>query len=114
MLKLRTTIFVCAALVAPTALLAQQPSSARSCDRGCLLDAATQYLHALVSHDPSSLSVAATVASTGNRRPVRLEEGMWTRAQLLSHRQTVVDPVSGQVVIYLAGIPLAHPRHDAA
>ena len=57
--------------LAPTAALAQ------ACDRNCLTDMMTQFIDALVAHDPSGLPVADDVRYTEDSRLAQLGEGIW-------------------------------------
>jgi hypothetical protein len=70
--------FVLKALLALSAIgLASAPASAAECDRACLSGLITQYVDALVAHDPSALPLAETVKITENGRPIELGKGAW-------------------------------------
>jgi hypothetical protein len=50
---------------------------AQDCDRGCLRGLMTQFIAALVAHDPSALPLADDVRYTEDSRNARLGEGLW-------------------------------------
>ncbi len=68
------------------------PAAAKSCDRACLGDLVTQYLKAMVAHDPAALPVAKNVRFTENGQVMKLGEGLWrTASGLGSYRQDILD-----------------------
>jgi hypothetical protein len=76
------------------ALLGSAPASAASadCDRSCLGDLMTQYIDALVAHDPSTLPLAESVKFTEDSRALQLGEGLWqTATGKGSFRQDYLD-----------------------
>ena len=50
---------------------------AQDCDRACLRGLLTQFIDALVAHDPSGLPLADDVRYTEDSRNARLGEGIW-------------------------------------
>jgi len=52
-------------------------TQAQDCDRACLMGMMTQYIDALVAHDPSSLPLAENVRYTEDSRFAELGEGIW-------------------------------------
>jgi len=60
-------------------VLSLSPSSAlaQACDRACLTGLMTQFIDALVAHDPSGLPLADPVRYTEDSRNARLGEGIW-------------------------------------
>jgi hypothetical protein len=50
---------------------------AQDCDRACLGGLMTQFIAALVAHDPSGLPLADNVRYTEDSRNARLGEGIW-------------------------------------
>ena len=50
---------------------------AGDCDRECLAGMITQYVDALVEHDPSKLPLADDVRFTENSKALKLGEGLW-------------------------------------
>ena len=68
--------------IAVTILLAllgfsQTPAFAEECDRACLTGMITQYVDALVEHDPSKLPLADNVRFTEDSKALKLGEGLW-------------------------------------
>ena len=77
-------------------LLAPGRASAAGCDRACLKGMVTQYLAALVAHDPSRLPLAKTVRFTEDSVEKRLGEGLWrTVTAALPYRQDFLDVRDG-------------------
>jgi hypothetical protein len=65
------SVSLCLLVVSPL------PSQAQTCDRGCLTVMMTQFIDALVAHDPSRLPLAETVRYTEDSRNARLGQGIW-------------------------------------
>lgn len=57
--------------------LSSSPSLAQECDRDCLTNLMTQFIDAVVAHDPSGLPFAENVRYTEDSRLARLGEGIW-------------------------------------
>ncbi len=55
----------------------QMPAFAEDCDRACLAGMITQYIDALVEHDPSKLNLADNVRFTEDSRALKPGEGLW-------------------------------------
>ncbi len=55
----------------------QTQAFAEDCDRACLAGMITQYVDALVEHDPSKLPLADNVRFTEDSRALKLGEGLW-------------------------------------
>ena len=53
------------------------PAFAEDCDRECLAGMITQYVDALVEHDPSKLPLADTVRFTEDSKELKPGEGLW-------------------------------------
>ncbi|MBT2189226.1 hypothetical protein [Sphingobium nicotianae] len=53
------------------------PAAAQQCDRACLTALLTQYVDALVAHDPSRLPLAPSVRFTEDSKDLKLGEGLW-------------------------------------
>lgn len=66
------------------ALLTSLPQAAAAaapdCDRACLADLLTQYVDALVAHDPGRLPLADSVKFTEDSQARELGEGLWQSA----------------------------------
>lgn len=84
---------------------AQTKAGGTTCDKGCMLTIANTYLDALISHDPTGVPFSPQLVSTENRKAIKPGEGMWkTVGPMLNYRQTVVDPIAGQIVIFAGGV----------
>lgn len=55
----------------------QMSVAAQACDRDCLTGMITQYVDALVAHDPSLLPLADEVKFTEDSQALELGEGLW-------------------------------------
>jgi hypothetical protein len=68
------------------------------CDRACLEGFLTEYLDALVAHNPFGLPLARTVRFTENAQILELGDGLWNLTTGLGkYRLIVADPESQQV-----------------
>jgi hypothetical protein len=68
------------------------------CDRACLEDLATQYLNALVAHDPKRLPLATDVRYTEQDQVMEVGDGFWGTASAVGHfRVCFADPVVEQI-----------------
>jgi hypothetical protein len=90
------------------------PSAGRAaeagCDRECLRRFITQYLDALVAHNPSALPLADKARFTEDSVEMHVGDGFWkTATHLGGYRQDVLDTRQGiaasQVVVEEAGSP---------
>lgn len=69
---------VCAAALAVVAAPATAASAgAARCDRACLADLVSQYVSALMAHEPARLPLAAKVRFTEDSRELPLGDGLW-------------------------------------
>jgi len=80
------------------------------CDRVCLRGFITQYLDALVTHNPGTLPVSDKVRFTEDTVEMKLADGLWKNAsKIRSYRQDILDVRQGvaasQVVVEEAGLP---------
>ena len=69
------------------------------CDRACLNDVVDNYLAALVAHDPSRVSLAATAKFVENTVPMKPGDGLWKTASGVptSFAIYVPDPTAQQI-----------------
>ena len=86
-------------------------ATAADCDRDCLREFITQYLDALVAHNPSALPLSAKARFTEDSVEMRLGEGLWKDAlRLRAYRQDILDTRQGvaasQVIVEDAGSPV--------
>ena len=65
------------AAITAAMIVTAAPAQAAECDRACLSDLLTQYVDALVAHDPSKLPLAGEVRFTEDSRELKLGEGAW-------------------------------------
>ena len=93
------------------ALTASIPARAADCDRECLRGFITQYLNAMVAHNPDALAVSDKVRFTEDTVTMKLGEGLWkTASGLRIHRQDILDVREGvaasQVIVEESGMPV--------
>jgi hypothetical protein len=78
--------------------LADPAVAATRCDRECLRGIMTQYLNAVIAHDPHKLPVAKNVRFTENCVDTKLGDGIWKRASSLTpYRMDIMDVPQGVV-----------------
>ena len=100
------------AIVLVVLVLSISPAFAQSsCDRECLKGFITQYLNAMVAHDPKALMLAPNTRFTENTKTMSLGEGLWKEASgLRSYRQDFLDVRDGQaashVIVEANGNPI--------
>lgn len=93
-------------------LAAIAPSArAADCDRDCLRGFITQYLNAMVAHNPAGLPVADRVKFTEDTVQKPIGDGLWkTASGLRKYRQDILDVRQGvaasQVIVEEAGVPV--------
>jgi len=100
--------------ILPLALAAASTAGtahAADCDRDCLRGFITQYLDAMVAHNPGTLPLAAKVRFTEDTVEMRLGEGLWKNAsKIRAYRQDILDVRQGvaasQVIVEEAGSPV--------
>jgi hypothetical protein len=103
---MKTSQLVLIALLA----LSSGRAQAANCDRDCLRGFISQYLDALVAHNPSALPLADNVRFTEDSVEKRLGDGLWKDvSHVREYRQDVLDTRQGvaasQVVVEAAGSP---------
>ncbi len=101
--KLKSALFL--------AVLAAFPARAADCDRECLRGFITQYLNAMVAHNPAMLPVSGSVRFTEDAVAMKLGEGLWkTATGIGSYRQDILDTREGvaasQVIVEENGSPV--------
>src|SRR6202167_5598127 len=71
---------------------------ATDCNRACLQGLATQYLAALVAHNPKSLPLAEDVRYTENDQVMDVGDGFWGTATAIGgYKHCFSDPVVEQI-----------------
>jgi hypothetical protein len=75
------------------------PAATGDCDRACLLDVMTNYLNAVVAHDPSKVAISPSVRMTDNGAEAKPGDGLWKTATMLvaDARLDYADPVTKNV-----------------
>ena len=86
------------------------PAASNACDRECLRGFITQYLEAMVAHNPKALPVATTARFTEDTKTLPLGEGLWKGAsRIRPYRQDFLDVREGvaasHVVVEENGMP---------
>jgi hypothetical protein len=88
-------IFAAAFLMITLAVAASaqnRGATGSACDRECLRGFITQYLDAMIAHNPSALPTAPSVRFTEDTRTLPLGEGLWKGAsKLRTYRQDFLD-----------------------
>jgi hypothetical protein len=109
----QTKLVLIAAQLLITSLINASTAQAATadCDRECLRGFITQYLDALVAHNPSALPLSAKVRFTEDSLEMHLGEGLWKDAsRVLAYRQDILDVRQGvaasQVIVEEAGSPV--------
>jgi len=85
-------------------------AAAADCDRECLRGFTTQYLDALVAHNPSALPLSPKVRFTEDSIEMHLGDGLWKDvSRIRAYRQDILDVRQGvaasQVIVEAAGSP---------
>lgn len=75
----KTTINILTSVLALSGALAL-PAAAADCDRSCMTTMISQYVDALVAHDPSKLPLADNVRYTEDSKAIKPGEGIWQTA----------------------------------
>jgi hypothetical protein len=99
----RAIVLCLLALVIPTTWIAASSHAGRQapCDRECLRGFITQYLNAMVAHDPKALPLAAGARFTEDTKTLALGEGLWKGASgLRSYRQDFLDVRDGMAATH--------------
>src|SRR5215470_18076839 len=86
----------------PISAHTQTRSGTAACDRECLRGFITQYLDAMVAHDPKKLATAPTVRFTEDTKTLPLGEGLWKgTSKMRAYRQDFLDVRDGQAMSYV-------------
>jgi len=91
-------IILLGALISVFGGLADPAVAAAPCDRECLRGIMTQYLNAVIAHNPDKLPLAKNVRFTENCVDTRLGDGIWkTSSALTPYRMDIMDVPQGVV-----------------
>ena len=82
-----------------------------SCDRECLRGFVTQYLNAMVAHNPAALTTAPNVRFTEDTQTLKLGEGLWKNANAIRpYRQDFIDvresTAVSHIIVEEGGMPV--------
>lgn len=82
----------------------------KACNRACLQGFITQYLDAMLTHNPGKLPLTRNVRFTEDTVDMKLGEGLWKNAsKITAYRQDILDVRQGiaasQVVVNEGGMP---------
>ena len=108
----RALSFACLFLLSVTAHAQNRgTASSNTCDRECLRGFITQYLDAMIAHNPKTLPTAATARFTEDTKTLPLGEGLWKGAsKIRPYRQDFLDVREGvaasHVVVEENGMPV--------
>jgi hypothetical protein len=90
--RVSVTLLLAALLAIPST------ASAQRCDRQCLGDFITQYLNAMMKHDPELLRTSSRVRFTEDTAEMKLGDGLWKNITgLRPYRQDFIDVREGVV-----------------
>ena len=81
------------------------------CDRECLRGFVTQYLNAMVAHNPAALTTAPSVRFTEDTQTLKLGEGLWKNANAIRpYRMDFIDvresTTVSHVIVEEGGMPV--------
>lgn len=89
-------------LLVSLAVPARTQSRGGACDRECLRGFITQYLDAMLKHDPKKLATASNARFTEDTKTMPLGEGLWKGAsKIRPYRQDFLDVRDGQAMSYV-------------
>jgi hypothetical protein len=105
----RTVVLILLVIVFAFSANAQAPATG-SCDRECLRGFITQYLNAMIAHNPRALQIAPNARFTEDTVTMPLGDGLWKNAsKLRTYRQDILDVREGvaasHVIVEEAGKP---------
>jgi hypothetical protein len=97
--------------LAPTTNAQGRGAAGTACDRECLRGMISQYLEAMVAHNPKALPLAPTVRFTEDTKTLPVGEGLWKGASRINtYRQDFLDVRDGQaashVIVEENGMPV--------
>ena len=103
--RLGTILFICFSLTSTAR------GAAENCDRECLRGFITQYLNAMIAHNPAALPLDSKVRFTEDTVEMRLGEGLWKNASgVRPYRQDILDARQGTaaafVIVEESGAPV--------
>jgi hypothetical protein len=97
-------------LLLAASLLLAHTATAQTCNRDCLHNTITQYLDAMLKHDPSKLPLTAKVRFTEDTQELKLGEGLWKNIESLSgFRQDILDVRKGVAGVHVKAMESGKP-----
>lgn len=107
----RLLTFAVMSLVLSFPALAQNRGTGAACDRECLRGMITQYLDAMIAHNPKALPLSASARFTEDTKTLPIGEGLWKGASKIgTYRMDFLDVRDGQaashVVVEENGMPV--------
>ena len=108
---MKRSLLVGLILLVSTIVTAAGTQSGGACDRECLRGFVTQYLNAMIAHNPASLATAPNVRFTEDTQTLKLGEGLWKGANAVrSYRLDFLDvresTAMSHVVVEEGGMPV--------
>lgn len=98
----RTVLALVVLLLAISASAWSEADAQESCDRECLRGFVTQYMDAMIAHDPGRLPTAPNVKFTEDCNEIKLGEGEWKIITgLTDYRRDILDVREGVAVSFL-------------
>src|SRR2546423_14631155 len=89
-------------LVIAASGVAVQGQGGTTCDRDCLRGFVSQYLTAMVSHNPAPLPTTPTARFTENTQTLKLGEGLWKDVSgIRPYLQDFIDVSQGTTVSHV-------------
>ena len=108
-------------IVLVSAVMAFSPARADDCDRNCLTNMITNYVDAIVAHDPLRLPLAGEVRYTEDSRKAELGKGLWqTVTRKGGFRQDYLDVTkqiaAAHILLFEESMPILYSLvlHTAA
>jgi hypothetical protein len=110
-MKYCTFVMIAAQLMIAAWAAPDARAATADCDRECLGGFITQYLDALVAHNPTALPLSNKVRFTEDSVEMHLGDGLWKDAsRIRAYRQDILDVRQGfaasQVIVEVAGSPV--------
>jgi hypothetical protein len=108
---MKRSLLVGLILLASAIVTTAGTQTSAACDRECLRGFVTQYLNAMIAHNPASLATAPSVRFTEDTQTLKLGEGLWKGANAVrSYRVDFLDvresTAMSHVVVEEGGMPV--------
>jgi hypothetical protein len=108
---MKRSLIVLILMVSAAVIPDARGQAGENCDRECLRGFITQYLNAMVAHNPGALATAPTVRFTEDTQTLKLGEGLWKNASAIRpYRQDFLDvresTAMSHVIVEEGGMPV--------